>query len=113
MIEREEYLRIGRPKEAAHMLGYSDLLSRPSIEMKTTWELIMKKITLKQMQYEVRLKKFHWSFHHFLNCINPKLNVIVRVDFELAYYHFAVLHINHYATETHDDSVCYLIDDKI
>ena len=30
-------------KESAHMLGYCDLLSRPSIEMNTIWEPIIKK----------------------------------------------------------------------
>ena len=35
IIEWEEHLRIGRLKEAAHMLGYTDLLSRPRKEMNT------------------------------------------------------------------------------
>ena len=36
IIDREEHWRIRHFKESAHMLGYSDLLSRPSIEMNTT-----------------------------------------------------------------------------
>ena len=39
MIDREEHWRIRHLKESAHMLGYSDLLSRPNIEMNTIWEL--------------------------------------------------------------------------
>ena len=30
-------------RTAAHILGYNNLLSRPSIEMNTIWELIIKK----------------------------------------------------------------------
>ena len=43
IIDRDENWRIGRLKEAVHMLGHSDLLSRPSIEMNTTWKPIIKK----------------------------------------------------------------------
>ena len=35
IIDRDEHWRIRRLKESAHMLGYSDLLSRLSIEMNT------------------------------------------------------------------------------
>ena len=30
-------------RELAHLLGYNDLLSRPSIELNTIWEPIIKK----------------------------------------------------------------------
>ena len=43
IIDRAEHLRIRRLEESAHMLGYSDLLSRPSIELITRWEPIIKK----------------------------------------------------------------------
>ena len=43
IIDRAEHWRIRRLKESAHMLGYNDLLSRPSIELNTIWELIIKK----------------------------------------------------------------------
>ena len=43
IIDRAEYWMIRRLKESAHMLGYNDLLSRPSIELNTIWELIIKK----------------------------------------------------------------------
>ena len=42
IIDRAENWRIRRLKESARMLGYSDLLSRPSIELNTIWELIIK-----------------------------------------------------------------------
>ena len=32
IIDREEHWRIRRLKESAHLLGYSDLLSRPNVE---------------------------------------------------------------------------------
>ena len=38
IIDREEHWRIRCLKESVHMLGYSNLLSRPSIEMNTIWE---------------------------------------------------------------------------
>ena len=43
-IDRAEHWRIRRLKESVHMLGYNDLLSRPSTEMNTIWESIIKKI---------------------------------------------------------------------
>ena len=44
IIDGAEHWRIRRLKESAHMLGYNDLLSRPSIEMNTIWELIIKMV---------------------------------------------------------------------
>ena len=43
IIDREEHWKTRRLKEPAHMLGYVDLLSRPSIEMNTIWEPITEK----------------------------------------------------------------------
>ena len=43
MIDRAEHWRIRHLKESAHMLGYHDLLSRPSIELNTIWQLVIKK----------------------------------------------------------------------
>ena len=48
IIDRAENWRIRRLKESAHMLGYNDLLSRPSIELNTIWELIIKKARWKK-----------------------------------------------------------------
>ena len=42
IIDRVDW-RIRRLKESAHMLGYNDLLSRPSIELNTIWDPIIKK----------------------------------------------------------------------
>ena len=44
IIDRAEHCWIRRLKESAHMLGYNDLLNRPSIEMNTIWESIIKKV---------------------------------------------------------------------
>ena len=43
IIDQEEHWRIRRLKKAVHILGYSDPSSRPSIEMNTIWEPIIKK----------------------------------------------------------------------
>ena len=43
IVDRAEQWRIRRLKESAHMLGYNDQLSRPSIELNTIWEPIIKK----------------------------------------------------------------------
>ena len=43
IINRAEHWRIRRLEESAHMLGYNDLPSRPSIELNTIWEPIIKK----------------------------------------------------------------------
>ena len=48
IIDREEHWRIRRFKESAHMLGYNYLLSRPSIEMNTIWQPMIKKVRLKK-----------------------------------------------------------------
>ena len=37
IIDRAEHWRIRRLNESAHMLGYNDLLRRPSKEMNTIW----------------------------------------------------------------------------
>ena len=47
IIDRKEQWRIRRLKESAHMLGYSDQLSRPSIEMNTILKPIIKRVRLK------------------------------------------------------------------
>ena len=44
IIDSDEHWRIRFLKESAHMLGYSDLLSRPSREINTIWEPIIKKV---------------------------------------------------------------------
>ena len=46
IIDREEHWKRRRLKESAHMIGYSSLLSRPSIEMNTIWEPIFIKARL-------------------------------------------------------------------
>ena len=43
IIYKAEHSQIRRLKESAHMLDYNDLLSRPSIELNTIWEPIIKK----------------------------------------------------------------------
>ena len=43
IIDMAENWRIRYLKESAHMLGYYDLLSRPSIGMNTIWGPIIKK----------------------------------------------------------------------
>ena len=43
IIDRAEHWRIRRLKESAYMLGYNDLLSRPSMELNAIWEPIIKK----------------------------------------------------------------------
>ena len=60
IIDSAEHWRIRCLKESAHMLGYNDLLSRPSTEMNTIWEPIIKKldkkIKKKKSEYEHRSK---------------------------------------------------------
>ena len=43
IIDKAEHWRIRRLKESAHMLGCNYLLRRPSIELNTIWEPIIKK----------------------------------------------------------------------
>ena len=54
IIDRAEHWRIRHLKELAHMLGYNDLLSRPSIELNTIWEPIIKKARWGGVEYEHR-----------------------------------------------------------
>ena len=44
IIDRAEHWRIRRLTESAHMVGCNDRLGRPSIEMNTIWEPIIKKV---------------------------------------------------------------------
>ena len=44
IIDKTEHWRIRCFKESAHMVGYNDQLSRPSIKMNTIWELIIKRL---------------------------------------------------------------------
>ena len=48
MIDKDVHRRIREKKESALILGYSYLLSRPSTEMNTIWEPIIKKVRLKK-----------------------------------------------------------------
>ena len=57
IIDRAEHWRIRRLRESAHMLGYNDLLSRPSIELNTIWELIIKKARWKKIWIWAQVKK--------------------------------------------------------
>ena len=68
IIDRAEHWRIRCLKESVHMLGYNDLLSRPSIELNTIWEPIMKKARLKK-------KKKKWN----LNMSTGKKSYIIVV----------------------------------
>ena len=43
IIDRAEHWMIRHLKESAHMLRYNDLLRKPSIDMNTIWEPIIKK----------------------------------------------------------------------
>ena len=38
--------------------------------------------------------------HTVLKCISLEVNVIARLEFELAYYDLTVQHVNHYSTRT-------------
>ena len=40
------------------------------------------------------------GIHTFAKSICPKVNVMVQLEFELAYYNVAVQHISHYAMAT-------------
>ena len=57
----KEHLKIRHLKEALHILGNSDLLSIPSIEMNMIWEPILKKARLKKIKFWiwVKLNKNH------------------------------------------------------
>ena len=43
IIDREHHWKIRKLKEAAHMLGHNNLLSRPSADMNSIWEPVLKK----------------------------------------------------------------------
>ncbi len=39
--------------------------------------------------------------HAFLNVVSPKVDVIVRLEIELAYKYVVIQHINHYDVDPH------------
>ena len=55
-LEKKLFLQL---KESAHMLGYSNLLSWPRIEMNTIWEPIIKKVWLKHPNMSSGKKIIH------------------------------------------------------
>ena len=57
IIDREELWGMRHLKEATDMLGYSDLLSRPSVEMNTIWEPIIKKARKKSILAKSKNRK--------------------------------------------------------
>ena len=57
IIDSAEHWKIRRLNESAHMLGYNDLLSRPSIELITIWEPIIKKARWKKIWLWAQVKK--------------------------------------------------------
>ena len=50
IIDWAKHWRVRCLKESAHMLGYNDLLSRPSIELNTIWEPVIKKAWWKKYE---------------------------------------------------------------
>ena len=48
IIDRAEHWWIRRLKESTHMFGYNNQMSRPSIELNTIWEPIIKKVRLEK-----------------------------------------------------------------
>ena len=39
------------------------------------------------------------TVYTFSNCISPNVNIIARLEFELAYFDIAVQHVSYYVTE--------------
>ena len=52
-----------------------------------------------QSRYYVHFREDK-GVHTFPKCICPKVNVIARLGYKLAYYDFAVHRFNHYTTRT-------------
>ena len=55
------------------------------------------------------LLSYRWDdkgVHTFPKCICPKVNIIARLEFELAYYNSAVQRFNHYTMRTTQDVFC-------
>ena len=50
--------------------------------------------------YLVTTEQFKRRVHTFPKGIKMKVNVIMRLELELAYYDVAVQHVNHYTKET-------------
>ena len=48
IIDKEYHWKIHKLKESAHMLGHKNLLSRPSIEINTIWEPVIRSAREKQ-----------------------------------------------------------------
>ena len=48
IIDKEYHCKIRKLKESAHMPGHKNLLSRPSIEINTIWEPVIRSAREKQ-----------------------------------------------------------------
>ena len=68
----------------------------------------VKAIILEEQQWCYLTPKFIWEYkgvHTFSKGICPKVNVIARLEFELANYNSAVHRFNHYTTKTSPPTV--------
>ena len=57
IIDRAEHWSIRRLMESAHLFGYTDLLSRPNVELNTIWEPIIKKARWKKKDLNMSTDK--------------------------------------------------------
>ena len=58
----------------------------------------MSKPSLLNISVQFNLSLVGKGIHTFPKVISPKVNLIARLDFERAYYDYAVQHISHYVT---------------
>ena len=85
IIDRDEHWRIRRLKESAHMLGYNDPLSKPSIELNIIWEMIIKKCCI------TMIKQYIYIY------INICGNIVNNND-ELTHF-FRKIYLSHFILE--------------
>ena len=73
IIDSEKHLKIRRLKESTHMLGYNDMLSRPSKEKNIIWESLIKKFNKNNCKMESLVSWWrHWIYkspQFSLNCL--------------------------------------------
>ena len=76
MIDGEEHRRIRRLKEAAHMLGYSLLMSRPNVEINAIWEPLIKKVQWKKIAIRAKVKKSYMIVVSSISLVNEDISFI-------------------------------------
>ena len=107
----DDFVRYGRCKSSQHrkIVSLSLLMSKPLKSNKSfVPELRSRKVLSFGFPMSISHIRVSWVCYTFPRGICPKMNVITRLEYELAYYDSTVYRFNHYTTRTPPYTYCNL-----